>query len=623
MKHAWGGGDWKGLDVESPAAAAEKAKAARKGYITAFGEAVARLTSAPSSEEVLNSIPTILVAEFGAARGELWLWDESSGSAYLTHAAGLNAGHRRDYVNPGQGFLGNVITSRQASENVHLASLGGADADFSNLTQLSHASAYPLQGKGRLVGVLVAYTQAPADDMQSEWWQLYAEISSVAAQDALAAQESQKTITQLSLLFEATRLLNSTLDLAELLDLILKIARTEVKADRGTVFLVDTKHKQLWSIVASGLDHQEIRVPFGKGVAGKVAESGEAINVDDAYTLPFFDRSFDQKFGFKTKSVLCLPIRHHTGEVVGVIQLLNKTTGPRFTVDDHDFLSKLSGHMAMALENARLHREVVEKQRLEKELALARGIQRSLLPDAPPIVPGYDIAVINEPCFEVGGDYYDFLNLGPQSLLLVVADVEGKGVSSALVMSNLQATLRALVMHLHSLEVLTLSLNEMICNDTKSQKFLSMFLGLVDTRRNGLHYINAGHVPPILIDGETGKYENLEDGGTVIGLFLATEYQRGSAKLKAGDILVCCTDGILEANNEADEEFGTERLAASVYQHRNKPAQELVDSVLADVNAFATTGTHVDDKVLMVLKVTGSGAIASASSKKHESLRHS
>src|SRR5205085_3902468 len=103
-----------------------------------------------------------------------------------------------------------------------------------------------------------------------------------------------------------------------------------------------------------------------------------------------------------------------------------------------------------------------------KEMALARQIQRSLLPEAPPIVPGFDIAVMNEMCYEVGGDYYDFLNLGPQTLLLVIADVEGKGVSSALVMSNLQATLRALVMHLHSLEVLALSLNDMICQDTKS-----------------------------------------------------------------------------------------------------------------------------------------------------------
>src|SRR5207237_10142541 len=104
---------------------------------------------------------------------------------------------------------------------------------------------------------------------------------------------------------------------------------------------------------------------------------------------------------------------------------------PSSTADHDDFLMKLSSHIDMALENPRLHREIVEKQRLEKEMALAREIQHSLLPESPPVVPGYEIAVMNEPCFEVGGDYYDFLHLGPQTLLLVIADVEGKGVSSA------------------------------------------------------------------------------------------------------------------------------------------------------------------------------------------------
>ncbi|HVP51048.1 MAG TPA: PP2C family protein-serine/threonine phosphatase [Terriglobales bacterium] len=428
-------------------------------------------------------------------------------------------------------------------------------------------------------------------------------------------EQAQKTITQLSRLFEATLLLNSTLDLAELLDRILQIARSECHADRGTVFLADIKKKELWSIVASGLDHQEIRVPYGRGVAGRVAETGETINVEDAYTLDYFDRSFDQKFGFRTRSLLCLPIRHKTGEIVGVIQLLNQLHG-RFEREHEDFLTKLSAHMAMALENAQLHREVVEKQRLEREVALATEIQRSLLPDAPPVVPGYDIAVVNHMCYEVGGDYYDFLNLGPQSLLLVVADVEGKGVSSAMVMSNLQATLRALVMHLHSLEVLALSLNEMIYNDTRSKKFLSIFLGLVDTRRNGLHYINGGHVPPILIDGKTGEYKLLEEGGTVIGMFPSAEYSRGSARLKPGDILVCCTDGIIESMDPKDDEFGTERLANSILKNRQKPAQEIVDSVLAEVEEFSRGGTHVDDKVLMVLKVSDSGQLSAGTAQK-------
>ncbi len=422
------------------------------------------------------------------------------------------------------------------------------------------------------------------------------------------ATQDQKTIKQLSALFEATRLLNSTLDLAELLDLILRIAREEVNADRGSVFLVDKDHREIWSIVATGLEKHEIRLPFGTGVAGTVAQSGTPINIEDAYKLPYFDPSTDQKTGYRTRSLLCMPIRHKGGtEVVGVIQLLNQKVTGLFTAEDQDFLQKLSGHMAMALENARLHRAALEKQRMERELEMARGIQRSLLPEAPPVISGYELAVSNTPCFEVGGDYYDFLSLGPQTLLLVIADVEGKGVSSALVMSNLQATLRALVTHLHSLEVLALSLNEMICNDTKSKKFLSIFLGLLDTRRNGLHYINAGHVPPVLVNGETGEYQLLQAGGTVVGLFPDSEYARGSAKLRPGDILVLCTDGITEPCNLEEEEFGSERLADCVSRHRQLTAEQIVNAVLREVYDFSRGGVHTDDKVLMVLKVTEGG----------------
>jgi len=250
---------------------------------------------------------------------------------------------------------------------------------------------------------------------------------------------------------------------------------------------------------------------------------------------------------------------------------------------------------------------------MEKELALARHIQQNLLPDAPPAIPGFDIAVLDEPCFEVGGDYYDFLSLGPQSLLLVIADVEGKGVSSALVMSNLQATLRGLATHLHSLEGLVQSINEMIYADTKSKKYLSCFLGLVDTRRKSLHYVNAGHIPPILISGETGEYRLLEEGGTVIGLFPAVEYHRGSVRLTAGDIFVCCTDGILEAFNAAEEEYGTERLAQAVARYKDRSAQEIVDAILRDVNEWCE-GVHWDDRVLMVMKVQQDGSLSSGQS---------
>jgi serine phosphatase RsbU (regulator of sigma subunit) len=592
-------------------ATASKAKATRKDYVQSFADIVSSFTS-NKIEDLLAQIPALLVENFDAERAELWLWDTSSSSAYLVHHAGLDGHRRHDYAASGAGVIGKVGQAKKLIENISLATFGGEDQEFAKKTGLSHISAYPLVVAHKPMAVLAIYGSDDAPKELLGWWRMYAEMCGVKIPDLIAAQEQQKQITQLSLLFEATRLLNSTLDLSELLELILKIASQEVKADRGSVFLVDAQNKQLWSIVASGLDHQEIRVPFGVGVAGRVAETGETVNVADAYTLPYFERGFDQKFNYKTKSLLCLPVRHHTNEIVGVIQLLNKTTGPEFTKEDEDFLQKLSGHIAMALENARLHRDALIKQRLEKELALARSIQRSLLPDQPPVVPGFEIAVLNEPCFEVGGDYYDFLSLGPQSLLLVIADVEGKGVGSALVMSNLQATLRALVMHLHSLEVLAVSLNEMMFNDTKSEKYLSCFLGLIDTRRSGLHYINCGHVPPILVHGETGDYELLEEGGTVVGLFPSADYRRGSVKLHPGDVLITCTDGILEACDAKEDEYGKERLAACVKENRHKGAQGIVDSVLAQVNAFATGGKYTDDKVLMIMKVTHDGLLEHA-----------
>jgi phosphoserine phosphatase RsbU/P len=592
-----------------PSAAAAREKAARKQYIESFANVVTAFATT-SKEDLLGRIPAYLTREFDADRAELWLWDPSSNSAYLVHSSGVSATHKHDYITAGQGAIGRVGEAKKLIENVGLTSFGHEYQEFARDSGLNHISCYPMNGgDGKLVAVLAAYTKRDAPEEQLRWWNTYAEMCSLKVLDMLNAEEQRKQITQLSLLFEATRLLNSTLDLAELLELILKIARTEVKADRGSVFLVDQVHKELWSIVASGLDHQEIRIPFGSGVAGRVAQTGETINVDDAYKLDFFESSFDQKFGYKTKSLLSLPIKHHSGQIVGVIQLLNKQGAAKFTPDDEDFLSKLSGHMAMALENAQLHRDQLIKQRLEKELALARSIQRSLLPEHPPVVPGYEIAVVNEPCFEVGGDYFDFLALGPHSLLLVVADVEGKGVASALVMSNLQATLRALVMHLHSLEVLATSLNEMIFNDTKSEKYLSCFLGLVDTKRGGLHYINCGHVPPMLVRANSGGLMDLEDGGTVIGLFPNAEYKRGSTMLKPGDVLICCTDGILEASNAVEDEYGRERLVECIRRNQAKSAQAITEAVLADVNAFSRGSKYTDDKVLMIVKVASDGSL--------------
>jgi sigma-B regulation protein RsbU (phosphoserine phosphatase) len=282
--------------------------------------------------------------------------------------------------------------------------------------------------------------------------------------------------------------------------------------------------------------------------------------------------------------------------------LLNKKSGP-FTRADENLLRAISDHVALALENAQLHRDLLHKQRMERDLALARSIQLGLLPERPPVLEGFEIGVAHRPSLEVGGDYYDFIALAPDTILTVVADVEGKGVGSAMVMANLQATLHALLAHLHSLERLVESLNDMMLADTRGQKFMTMFVGLLDQPRRTLHYVNAGHVQPAVVR-VNGDVEYLTEGGMVVGLFAGVRYERGHVKLHPGDVVVFCTDGITEANNSSEDEFGTERLIDLVTRERHLPAQEIVQAVMTAVDSFSRGGSHEDDRVILILKVS-------------------
>jgi sigma-B regulation protein RsbU (phosphoserine phosphatase) len=459
------------------------------------------------------------------------------------------------------------------------------------------ASAWVL-GRGTTpVGVLEIASKSKLDEKTRSWLELvlrYAEV-------ALESSERRSAVIELSTIVEATKRLNSTLDLAELLNIILGLTTRYSGAERGTVFLVDRDKQEIWSLVGLGLEQHEIRLPITKGIAGWVAQHGEMVNLADAYADPRFESEVDLRLGYRTRSLLCLPIRNKAGETIGVLQLLNKKTGP-FSRGDENMLEAISDHVALALENAQLHREMVHKQRMERDLALARSIQMGLLPEAPPKLPGFDIAVSNRMSLEAGGDYYDFIQLAPDTMLTVVADVEGKGVGSAMVMANLQATLHALIAHLHSLERLVESLNDMMLADTRGQKYMTMFVTLLDQPHRTLHYVNAGHVPPAVVRSN-GTVDYLREGGMVVGMFPSVKFDRGHVRLESGDIFVACTDGITEAMNAQDDEFGSQRLIEMVARERALPASEIVQSVLTEVDYFSRGGTHEDDRVILIMKV--------------------
>ena len=560
------------------------------------------LAALVDSKAVMNALASRMVDHFGMATSAVWRVNESQTNIELGACAGKPAvPSSLGAVEEKTSVLGRALRERRPQV------LRGQDiaddvlGEWARANDLKYLAVYPLAHNSQVDGLLLIAGQHPPAEQQEELFRVESRLVSTAMREVEVLASTRHTLNKLSILVEASKALSSTLDLSELLGRILDVAKTQAECERGTLFLVDEKAGEIWSLIAHGLEKQEIRLPIGKGIAGHVAATGEIVNIPDAYADPRFNPDVDKRTGFRTHNILCLPIRNKAHKIIAALQLLNKKQGS-FTEEDSDFLLTLSGHMALAIENAQLHQVLLDKERMEKELALARGIQRSLLPETAPTVEGFDIALINEPCFAVGGDYYDFLSLGPQTLLVVIADVEGKGVSSALVMSNLQATLRALVLHLHSLNEIAEALNRMIWNDTRAQKYLSLFMGLIDLRRKGIHYINCGHVPPVIVRAGHEPI-SLTEGGMVIGLFENSAYDRGQAKFQPGDVLVLCTDGITESMDAQDEEFGTQRVVETVSAVADRNADQIVEHVGAEVARFSRGGTHIDDKVLIAVKV--------------------
>jgi sigma-B regulation protein RsbU (phosphoserine phosphatase) len=309
--------------------------------------------------------------------------------------------------------------------------------------------------------------------------------------------------------------------------------------------------------------------------------------------------------------VIGLPIRNESGVIIGVLELLNKAEA--FTAEDEAFLDALSAHVALALEKAQLHRERIEKEKMERDLTLAREIQAGFLPEAPPVWKGIEICVSHRASQMVGGDYYDFLPVsagGREALLLVVADVEGKGAASALVMANVQATLHALADHAEPLDKLPATINQKILEGARGSqavgrntKYITMFVAFVENQGRALRYVNAGHVPPVVVRAN-GTHEWLEIGGMVVGLLPDARYDCGSVALGQGDLLIACTDGITEAMDADGNEYSRERLAESVMRCRRQEPEEILRCILAEVDQHSLGGVHEDDRILMVLKVT-------------------
>ena len=398
---------------------------------------------------------------------------------------------------------------------------------------------------------------------------------------------------------EIGKLLNSTLDLNKILKIILDTAIKNLNADRGTLYLIDHEKKELWSKVLQGDSLIEIRLPVGQGISGYVAETGKKVILKDAYKDERFNPEFDKKTGYVTKTILCTPMKNRKGEMIGVFQIINRKNG-FFTIDDVKFLDTLSVDACIAIENARLHEESLEKERMEKELEVAATIQKTIIPKEIVQKEGFEIAGINVPSKQVGGDFYDVVDLPNGHLALIIADVSGKSVPGALLVSTLQASLRAYLESDFELKKLVAKLNRIILRNSTSDKYITFFIAILDTDKQVLHSVNAGHNPPILC--RNGSLKKLVAGGIPLGMAPFDEYEAEETLLQANDVLIMFTDGVTEAADKEDNFYDDERLEQCALKNSKLGAEALKRVIYDDVKKFVGEAEQSDDITMLILK---------------------
>jgi serine phosphatase RsbU (regulator of sigma subunit) len=292
-------------------------------------------------------------------------------------------------------------------------------------------------------------------------------------------------------------------------------------------------------------------------------------------------------------------------EIAGILLLGPPVGRAEYNAAEKRALRNCAGQFALMIENARLTDRMVEQEKLNRDLQLAVEVQKRLFPDKPPASATMALAGISLPARSVGGDYYDFLDLGGQRIGIALADVAGKGVAAALIMSVVQASLRILATEENvSLATLAARMNRYLHRSTGSNAYATFFYGQIDERTRQLRYVNAGHNPPCLLRCAADQsIEELPAGGTVIGLFPQSSYEESAVDLRPGDVLMAFTDGVPEAQNPQEEEFGEERLKDLLRQSAHLPVAEMASRIAGELKTWIDNAAQYDDLTFILVKV--------------------
>lgn len=415
------------------------------------------------------------------------------------------------------------------------------------------------------------------------------------------------TTDKLRMLLDITKRISRSLDLQEVLNLVMDTLDSLIPYDAAGIFLVKcvdgsaaTEGEEPCVFQAEavrGYDIEELtnlHLKLGEGLIGQVALTAEPITSPDVRMNPAYINARSE-----TRSEMVAPIIANT-EVIGVFDIESDELNA-YSEDDLEVLMLLASQVAIIIEKVMLHEQLIEKKRLEGQLEVARQVQLELLPARDPQLEGFDISAYNYPTEEVSGDYYDWVRIFDDQIGLVIADVSGKGVPAALLMAFLRASLRAATHIGYSPHISMAKVNYLLWESIERNQFITAFYGILDVTNKTLTYTNAGHNPPILLDKD-GNYRFIEQGSLPLGMFRDTRYHEYYLTTEPGEILVLYTDGVTEAHNSQGEEFGRNRLAEAAKANRQLGARDLIAALQKTVIDWTDGLGATDDITFFVIK---------------------
>ena len=425
------------------------------------------------------------------------------------------------------------------------------------------------------------------------------------ADSTLKLQEENKrlrtAVEELSVLNEVSTAISSIQPLEQIIDLIVRKCVKHLKVEQGVVMLLNEndqinpfqtmirKQDSLTNILPYRLDAQ---------LTGWMLKNKTPLLINSLENDPRFKFMLSEEF--PVHSLLSVPM-NVKGKMIGLLTVFNKRTDTGFSGNDQRLLGIIAAQSAQIIENARLYMEEQSLLRLREEMRLACEIQVNLLPKSQPQFDGFQIAGKSVPAKDVGGDYYDFIRIEERSLAFCIADISGKGIPAAILMANLQASLRGQAKLNKSCKDCVSFTNDILFHNTASNKFATLFYAILDNATNEITYCNAGHNEPYLFSKE-GKMTKLAASGLVVGVIPSYPFEETKISIQPDELLILYSDGITEAMNANEEEFGENRLYDVIIKNKNESAEKLIEIIFNEVRNFTGNTPQMDDITLIVIK---------------------